>query len=303
MAARNAGMNVVEDVTTVERKEEIKKIGKLVDELGGTATQVPKKVIKKIGKLVPDENAESNKKTASGTKVQDSGERDALRKKEYSEASVNSEIIELINKIKSKDFKQNDKVILQKLSSDVANEIKKLTGIDVSTFNVVIEARQLEHILKEHGLNGRTNESLKDYDDIAKMEYAMQSPDDLSLSGKTQAYSYMKNGYNRTADTVLYEKNIGDESYYVVQAIPDTKAKTLYIVSAFKGQKGYKKGASQLINAPMSPNATSQAGSVVVPNNRISNPDEKINPSDKNSSNSRAALEILPLQCLVAKMI
>ena len=55
VAARNVGMNVVEDVTTVERKEQIKKIGKLVDELGGTATQVPKKVIKKIGKLVPND--------------------------------------------------------------------------------------------------------------------------------------------------------------------------------------------------------------------------------------------------------
>lgn len=281
VAARNAGMNVVEDVTTVERKEEIKRIGKLVDELGGTATQVPEKVIKKIGKLVPDD--EKNTLTNMNQENMNVSERDALRKKEYNEASVNSEIINLINKIKSKDFKQNDKVILQKLSSDVANEIKKLTGIDVSTFNVVIEARQLEHILKEHGLNGRTNESLKDYDDIAKMEYAMQSPDDLSLSGKTQAYSYMKNGYNRTADTVLYEKNIGDESYYVVQAIPDTKAKTLYIVSAFKGQKGYKKGASQLINAN-SPNATSKNGSVVTPNNIIHKSDEKINTSGKNSS-------------------
>ena len=91
-------MNVVEDVTTVERKEQIKKIGKLVDELGGTATQVPNKVIKKIGKIVPEESAEgtpstasgpppsrgrlgaeSNKKTASGTKVQDSGERFAIQ--------------------------------------------------------------------------------------------------------------------------------------------------------------------------------------------------------------------------------
>ena len=66
-------MNVVEDVTTVDKKEQIKKIGKLVDEPGGTATQVPKKVIKKIGKLVPED-----KKTASGTKVQDSGERAAI---------------------------------------------------------------------------------------------------------------------------------------------------------------------------------------------------------------------------------
>ena len=71
-------MNVVEDVTTVEKKEEIKRIGKLVDEMGLAGANVPKKVIKKIGKLVPDENAESNKKTASGTKVQDSGERAAI---------------------------------------------------------------------------------------------------------------------------------------------------------------------------------------------------------------------------------
>ena len=75
VAARNAGMNVVEDVTTVERKEEIKRIGKLVDELGGNAaTQVPKSVIKRIGKIVPE-----NEKTATGTeKVQDSGERFAI---------------------------------------------------------------------------------------------------------------------------------------------------------------------------------------------------------------------------------
>ena len=98
VAARNAGMNVVEDVTTVDKKEEIKRIGKLVDALGGgAATQVPNEVIKRLGKLVPEESAEgtpstasgpppsrgrlgaeSNKKTAFGTKVQDSGERFAI---------------------------------------------------------------------------------------------------------------------------------------------------------------------------------------------------------------------------------
>lgn len=40
-------------------------------------------------------------------------------------------------------------------------------------------------------------------------------------------YSF-QNGKNRPAPTVLYEKSIGDKSYYVVQAVPDTKAKILY---------------------------------------------------------------------------
>ena len=52
-------------------------------------------------------------------------------------------------------------------------------------------------------------------------------------------------------------KNIGDKSYYVVQAVPDTNAKTLYVVSAFIGKKGYKNKASQLPNAN-SPGATSE---------------------------------------------
>ena len=118
VAARNAGMNVVEDVTTVEGKEQIKKIGKLVDEPGGTATQVPNKVIKKIGKIVPEESAEgtpstasgpppsrgrlgaeSNKKTASGTKVQDSGERFAIKKDDRGNnyVEVDSVIVDSLN--------------------------------------------------------------------------------------------------------------------------------------------------------------------------------------------------------------
>ncbi len=116
VAARNAGMNVVEDVTTVDKKEQIKKIGKLVDELGGTATQVPKKVIKKIGKLVPDENAESNKKTASGTKVQDSGERFAAARPKFSDYDkpITFADVEAIHKI----YERDEKLSINKFTAE-----------------------------------------------------------------------------------------------------------------------------------------------------------------------------------------
>ena len=102
-------------------------------------------------------------------------------------------------------------------------------------------------------------------DDIAKIQYALKKPDNMTKAGKTQAYSYMRNGKNRTADTVLYEKIIGDKSLYVVQAVVDTNSKTLFIVTAFIGKSGYKKETSQLINTK-SPDATSENGSVVVSN-------------------------------------
>ena len=202
---------------------------------------------------------------------------------EYLNAKINEEIVELIDDVERGDFKDNDKVELKALPQNVLDKIKELTGVDVSGFKVVIEARQLGHILKDHGKDGKTDHSMQNVEDIAKMEFVMQNPDELSLAGKTQAYSYMRNGRNRTADTVLYEREIGDKSYYVVQTVADTNKKTLFIVSAFIGEKGYKKGTSQLIDAK-SPNATSASGSVVIPNGSISQPAEKINSISKNNS-------------------
>ncbi len=200
---------------------------------------------------------------------------------QYSFATVNTGILSLIQKVKTGDFKANEKVYFDNVSDEVAEKIKELTGVNVKGFKVAIEARQINHILMDHGESGKSDQSLSSDDDIAKMEFVLKSPDDLSLSGKTQAYSYMKNGYNKTADTVLYEKSIGEESYYVVQAVPDTKAKTLYIVTAFIGKEGYKKGTSQLINAK-SPDATANSGSVVVPNINIPDDSENVNRNTEN---------------------
>ena len=58
----------------------------------------------------------------------------------------------------------------------------------------------------------------------------------------------MENGHNKTADTILYEKAIGKKSYYVVQAIQNTKSKTLFIVAAFIGKSGYKKEDLKQLN-------------------------------------------------------
>ena len=228
--------------------------------------------------------------------MQVTGDNDNVKAaQEYTSAKENSEVIELIDKVKNKQHKQNDKVYFDTVPTEVAERIFELTGINVEGFEVAIEARQLEHILVEHGLNGRTDQSMKNDSDVAKIEHTLKSPDSIVSSGKTQAYSYMKNGYNRTAQTVLYEKNIGDKAYYVVQAVPDTKSKTLFVVSAFIGEKGYKKGASQLIDA-QGPNATSKFGSVVTPTNRIHENSEKINSFEKNSSEKVSSYENLKAQ-------
>ncbi len=231
-----------------------------------------------------DKAVTSGIKTLNATKAEQKNNTDTEDGVKYSEryynAEINTSILKLIEKVETGDFKANEKVYFDDVPTDAAKEIYAITGIDVQGYKVAIEARQLDHILKDHGKNGKANKSMSNNDDIAKMEYVIKNYDDLSKSGKTQAYTYMKNGRNRTADTILYEKRIGDKSYYVVQAVPETKAKTLYIVTAFIGKSGYnKKETSQLINAK-SPDATSIDGSVVVSTNIISSSNKKVNDNE-----------------------
>ena len=193
----------------------------------------------------------------------------------YQNAETNNDIIALIERIRNGQFKDNERVEFGTVSNHLAEKVKAITGIDVSGYKVAIEARMLEHIVKEHGANGKANHSLKNDADIAKMQFALSAPDAMSYGGRTQAYTFMRDGRNRTAPTVLYEKEIGVNSYYVVEAVPETKAKTLYIVSAFIGKKGYKNKAVQLTDTN-SPSATPKNGSATASKDSISNSAENV---------------------------
>ena len=80
----------------------------------------------------------------------------------------------------------------------------------------------------------------------------------------------------------MYETRIGEKSYYVVQAVMDTKAKTLFIVTAFIGKSGYKKEASQIINAK-NLDVTAKTESVNASNNSISQKMTFVNSFSENS--------------------
>ena len=196
----------------------------------------------------------------------DMGKEDIRYSARYTAAEENPEIADLVQRVLSGDFKANDKVYLGTVSSQNAARIQEITGIDVDGFRVAIEARQIEHILNRHGIEGSADHSMAQVSDISKIGYILANPDNIAPAGKTQAYTYMRNGKNRTADTVIYEKGIGEKTYYAVQAVPDTKAKTLYIVTAFIQKNS--KGASQLIGANGS-NVNVRDGSVVTPTGNV----------------------------------
>ena len=257
-----------------------------------------RKAVKPICDAFLEGAVESSKNAASGSKTEaKTTENKVMRsqariaEEKYNKATANTEILNLVSNVSNGSFEQQDKVYFGTVTTSVAEEIKSITGIDVTGYRMAVEARQISHILKDHGKTGITDHSMADNNDIAKMEYAMRNPDEISYGGKTRAYSTIRNGKNRTADTVLYEKVIGEKSYYVVQATPDTKAKTLYVVTAFIGKSGYKNKmeAPQLANVK-NLGVTSEIGSVVTSNDSISQPAEKVNDKSKIRSKSRSTV-------------
>ncbi len=199
-----------------------------------------------------------------GAQFSISGADDAFKK-----AEVNDNIMEMIEHVKTGNYRDGDKVYLGRVSDKNAEKIKQITGIDVRGFKVAIEARQIQHILKYHGKEGISNRSLGSDELIGKMEYVLRDPEDIRYAGKAQGYSYSKDGHSKTADTVLYEKSVGDKAYYIVQAVPDSKKRTLFIVTAFIGNKGYKTGTPQIVDANR-PDATSKNAAAEVPTDSIS---------------------------------
>lgn len=191
----------------------------------------------------------------------------------YENAEVNSDVMHLIARVKKGEHKDGDGVDLGTVTEDVAKKIKKVTGQDFTGYKIAIEARQVEHILKRHGENGSADHSMARDEDIAKMLFAISSPDNISDGGNTNAYLYMVDGKNRLAKTVLCERVLGEKSYYVVQTAVDTKKKTLHIVSAFIGESGYKKGAPQFTSA-QGLGATSKTVIAGTPSNSIPQPSD-----------------------------
>lgn len=182
----------------------------------------------------------------------------------YKASKVNSAILDMVDRVKKGLTKGNEKVQLGTVSDSNAEQIQRETGIDTHGYYVAIEARQIAHILKDHGENGVANHSMADPTDIARIEYALNNPDRITKSDPTKAYVTNKNGKMKPADTVLYETRLEDGSYYVVQAVPETKNKTLYVLTAFIGKSDYNNEAPRS-TAAIDPSATPKAESVVTP--------------------------------------
>ena len=125
-----------------------------------------------------------------------------------------------------------ERYTLNPVSDRAAADIKNITGVDTAGNQTVLESRMAEHILQRHGENGAADHSMRDLNDLGRIQYVLDNYDSVVDGGTTQSYVTNVDGKNRPAKTVLFSKAVNG-TYYVVEAVPDTTKHTTYIVTAY----------------------------------------------------------------------
>ena len=149
------------------------------------------------------------------------------------QAAVDEDLVHFVESAMEHKGENKGRFPLKPVSERAAADIQALTGIDTTGFQTVLEQRIAEHIVDRHGANGAADASMRDVHDIARMQYVLDNYDSMEPAGTTRAYTTNRsNGKPGQAQTVKYIKAVNG-TYYIVEAVPDTKAKTTYIVSAF----------------------------------------------------------------------
>lgn len=190
------------------------------------------------------------------------------------QGSVDEKLVRFAEQVKDGSVDVNKtRYNLNPIPDRAVPKIRQITGIDASGFSTVFEGRMVDHTIKRHGENGAADQSMRDLNDIGRIQYVIDNYDDIKDGGTTKAYTTNKpNGKSGLAKTVVFEKAVNG-TYYVVEAVPDTKAKTTYVVSAYMS----KNGAEQLTDATNAPVFTAETGFAQTPNLNISNPSENVN--------------------------
>lgn len=151
---------------------------------------------------------------------------------------------------------------LNPVSERAAADIKNITGVDTTGNQTVIEQRMVEHILRRHGENGEADHSMRDLNDLGRIQFVLDNYDSAVDGGTTNAYVTPKgNGRNGLAKTVLFSKAVNG-TYYVVEAVPDTAKHTTYVVSAYMTNKKPTGVSSANVQAPASTPETSTTAPV-----------------------------------------
>lgn len=239
----------------------------------------------KSSDLMPSSNAGKNADMSAIKIDKHHSSTDVARIQEYHN-SANETLKDFVSKIHNltnPDVASKLNKSLADVTEREAADIKAVTGVDVAGYSHNINGSSIRHIEKRHGKNGSADKSMAIVEDVARIEYVLKEYDNIGAlpigdldEGTRKLTKVWQNSDQSPSQVIKYEKKI-DGTYYVVEAVPDSKGKKLQVISAYIG--GNKKAAPELMNMAgnTAPHLTSEPLAPSTASNSISKSSENVN--------------------------
>lgn len=144
--------------------------------------------------------------------------------------AVDNDFLDFVENVEGNEDGVPNSYIFGQTTEKMNEDIKRLTGIDTTSFRHSIGKNSINHIFKRHGKKGKADKSMANNKDIARVGYVLGNYEEIELLDNESKEFRDKN--QKPAPMVRISKKI-DGTFYVVEAVPDTKAKKLAIVSAY----------------------------------------------------------------------
>ena len=181
----------------------------------------------------------------------------------------------------------------------VVNLVKNATGLDVTGFKNQIKGNSIAHIDKRHGVNGTADHSMANIEDFGRINYVVENADRARLlsAGDVDSETWKlsreyRNADNSQAPLIRFEKRV-DNTYYVVEAVPDSKANRMAVVSAYMETAKKEASSPKSVDAAeAAPRATPEASLEIseTSDNSIPTAEENVNRGQaENSANADTA--------------
>ena len=122
------------------------------------------------------------------------------------------------------------------VSSRQAEDASRILGGDFTGYSNAINSNSIVHILNRHGPNGEEDHSLADLNDASRIGYVLENYDTVEEvtyeSGDPDLSAEFRTKDNKPAPMLKYSKKVNG-TYYVVEAVPESKYKKFWVVSAY----------------------------------------------------------------------
>ena len=191
------------------------------------------------GKGVLKNSLVSYKKNSTQNEFKYSSRPNYSKIKEEYENAVDEEIVNFYNN-QLKQRNAQGKLIVENATQKHIDEIKKLTGFDVTGYKISINDSFVGHVDNNHGINGIHDHSMKDSDDVGRLKYVLNNFDKIDFcrnkKGEIQHSTEHKDKNGNFAPKLLVQKRIN--GYYVIcEAVVESKKKEIRLISAYKPKK------------------------------------------------------------------